>query len=266
MRKLLTFILLSLITKAAFSQVNESWVKKDSIFINQVVNSIQNNSEKIYNILDPNEKYLTPLGYGFYSLESSTGKGYVSFFFQLVFKKDTLISYKITAQSPNIPSLVNRYNKFYSPIFKINESDDDKVYYWNFDRVSAPIDGKPNADIIIKSDLKFFMSPYSGIEYGGYGIHGKKLENRILFEKLAKNFNRNLIEYCLKSINPASRLYAAEYYYKNEKDFGKENNLSKLISDMLHNTPEVYTYSVDVVYQENAKKLLNLYINENLNK
>lgn len=266
MRKLLTVILLLVIANAAFSQINQSWVNEDSIFINKVVKSIQYNSEKIYSILDPDKKYLTPLGYDFYSLESSTGKGYVSFFFQLVFKKDTLISYKITAQSPNIPSLVNRYNKFYSPIFKINERDDDKVYYWNFDRVSAPIDGKPNADIIIKPDLKFFMTPYSGIEYGGYGINGKKLRNRILFEKLAKNFNRNLIEYCLKSINPASRLYAAEYYYKNDKDFGKENNLSILISNMLQNTPEVYTYSVDVVYPENAEKLLNLYINRNLNK
>ena len=260
--KRLIIIFTLLFVNAVLSQVQESWVKEDSVFISKVIKSIENNSINIYKILDPDKRYLVPLGYDFYSLKSSTGKGYVSFFYQFVFKKDSLISYKISAQSPNIPSLIDRYNRFYGPIFKISENNDDKVYYWNFDRVSTPIDEKPNSDIINNLDLQFFMSPYSGIEYGGYGILGKKLENRSLFEKLPKNDKSNFIKYCLRSINPASRLYAAEYYYKNVKDFTEGKVLSESILKMLQNTPKVYTYSVDVVYMENAEKLLKEHINE----
>jgi hypothetical protein len=92
-------------------------------------------------------------------------------------------------------------------------------------------------------------SPFVGTSYGNFGGYiSNKLESRALFDDIPKPISVVELSNLLLSINPATRLMAAEYYF---------NNFSKLSSNEM-NKWVVYSLSspklFDVVFEDRSSK------------
>lgn len=264
MSKLLIFALI--FPFQSIAQINEQWIKEDSLFIKQVINKLDKTPENIHKILKPDNSFFQDLGYGYSNATGSNGKGYVSFFYNLIFKNKKLISFSLKSQLPNEKQIRDRYIKIYGSNFKFDSSRYSKTYYWNYGLACKPIISDSLYTHQNDSTLCFLMSPYSGINYGDYAGWGSRLKNRIIFESIQDQLNCDSINNLLLSINPATRLYAAEYYLTYSDKF-KDPIVRKIIDDriesMLNNTPNVKVNYADMIINENAKYILDVYVKKN---
>jgi len=102
-------------------------------------------------------------------------------------------------------------------------------FYWNLEACARPLPPdslKLAADSLpspaIRQALAFYMSPWSGTLYGiRGGDAGQLLENRDRFLGLSGILmaQKQLARYLLRSVNPASRLTAAEFIIRFKENF-----------------------------------------------
>ena len=243
-------------------EINEDWIKSDSIFISHLKIAYQKNPLSIEKQLEPWEMQRANLGFGYSSIEHSMGKGYVSIFYTLVYKDKKLISYRLEPKMPRNSQLIKRYLSFYEGMFEIKDSK-AQVLYFGYKNVSLPLEiSKPAIDV--SKEIKYFMTPYSGIIYGDYGgIANSILENREAFNLVKDSINENILIYLLKSINPATRMCAAEEYYQNKESYQHKDIIEKLIEINLKELPKIKTMSSCLKYEDNAKDILNRMIGKN---
>ena len=242
-------------------EINEDWVKMDSVFINQVKELFATNPLSIEKYLEPWESSREKLGFGYSIIEHSIGKGYVSIFYKLVYKEKKLVSFVLKTHWPSDPRLTKRYLSFYQGLFQI-ENYEIKDLYYGFKDVSKPI-GNGEFDLNISTEIEYFMTPYSGIIYGDYGgIANEILETRKSYNLIKSSLNEDALIYMLKSINPATRLYAAEFYYSKMGNFTKKEFIEKLIESNLRELPKIVTMSGCIVQMVDARKVLKEMIDE----
>lgn len=235
--------------------INENWVKKDSIFIGQVTRAYNEKPLSIEKYLEPLENVRVNLGFGYSVIEHSMGKGYASVFYTCIYKNRKLISYMLSPQMPSDARLTKRYLSFYGSIFNIENNKPQNLYF-NCREVSKPI-GNIDNQLKVNSQINYFMSPYSGVVYGDYGGIGNEiLENRRVFNSVKNSINEDILIYLLKSINPATRLCAAELFYLNREKFKQVKEIEELIKMNLKELPEVETMNGCIQYPEKAKSVL----------
>lgn len=234
----------------------------DSVFINQVKKSFKTNPISIEKYLEPWENSRVNLGFGYTLIEHSMGKGYVSIFYTLVYKDKKLVSYLLKPQMPTDSRLTKRYLSFYEGMFEI-ENQQVKKLYFGFKNVSKPLGDIVN-EFNVSSQIEYFMTPYSGVIYGDYGgIANEILENRNTFNIVKDSINEDILIFLLKSINPATRLCAAELFYLKKETFNQIDLIEKLIEINYKELPEIETMGGCTIYIDDAKKVLDLMINKN---
>jgi hypothetical protein len=243
-------------------EINEDWIKMDSIFINLLKYSYSTNPISIKKHLEPIENKRVNLGFGFSSIEHSMGKGYISIFYTFIYKDKNLVSFRLSPQMPDDSRLTNRYLAFYEGMFAIENYQPQNLNY-GYEFVSKPL---KDAEIKfqVSNQVKFFMTPYSGIIYGDFGgIANEVLENRSAFNIVKSSVNEDLLIYLLKSINPATRLCAAELYNTQKDSFKRNELIEKLIETNLIELPAILTMSGCIEYSDDARKVLNQMIDKN---
>jgi hypothetical protein len=238
-------------------EINEDWIHKDSIFINQVKNSFLTDPLTIEKYLEPWENSRVDLGFGYSLIEHSMGKGYVSIFYTFIYKNKKLISFILRPQMPNNSRLTKRYLSFYKGLFEIEDQQVQNLCF-GYKNVAIPL-GEPGNDLTVSSQMEYFMTPYSGVIYGDYGgIANEMLENRNLFNTVKDSITEDLLIYLLKSLNPATRMYAAELFYSNEDRFNQKELIERLIELNFKELPEITTMSGCIILVVDSKKILKL--------
>lgn len=108
--------------------------------------------------------------------------------------------------------------------------------------------------------LKYLISPYSEIEYGFYGGYGMDtLVNRAIYESIQDGIDIAACNMMLNSLNPATRIFGAEWYYSNQKKY-RDTLLELKIENNFKNNPLIYSYTGDTKEKVNARDLLNSFI------
>ncbi|QMU63150.1 MAG: hypothetical protein GKR88_01910 [Flavobacteriaceae bacterium] len=122
-----------------------------------------------------------------------------------------MISYKLVLKKQDY--LLLKYLNINIEKFFKKSYVDSYTFYYNLKEASSYQTIKN-----IDSDILFYMSPYSGIQYGCRGGFGNLiLGNRCHYKKIASKINKENLFVLFTSINPASQLTAIEHYYKNKK-------------------------------------------------
>ena len=263
MKKAILFItaIIAFLIKAEAQSVEKQWVKDDSVFISNLAKSYKINPLTMEALLSYKGNRKEKLGFDYYSTSGSTGKGYVSIFYEFIYYKNQLISYKLDPQMPRDQRLTRLYLKFYAPLFKINAYQQPEFLYYGFEKMVKPLNGlsKP---VKVDNGIEFLMTPYSGTMYGYYGGFGDDLlDNRRNYLSVKSRINPAICEQLLYSINPATRLCAAEFYYQNPRLFaGDKEKIEKRINIIFHELPQISTMSVDLEVNENAHDLVMLFV------
>jgi hypothetical protein len=217
------FIIIALLfaikAQAQIEKIETEWIKSDSIFIGNAISAYRQEPTSLFAFLSDKTNEKTNLGFNYFLIEGSNGKGYVSFFYKFILYKNKVVSYKIDAQMPRDIRLVSVYKKFYSPLFKF-EDDRAEALYFGYEGMTEPIE-----DVNIYSankNIQFFMTPYCGVRYGDHGGGPiANLSNRQLYNAIKSIITPDICRLLLFSKNPATRLYATEYYYQHKKMFEK---------------------------------------------
>lgn len=138
-------------------------------------------------------------------------------------------------------------------------------YHWNLAAASAPLpadslslpESAPMAGV--QEALSYYMTPYSGTTYGIRGGRGGQiLENRDRFMSLGDTLmmDKTRALYLLRSLNPASRLTAAEFIIRHRSDFRDFENLSATaLKRVFANPAKVETMRGERVSLEDARRL-----------
>ncbi len=173
------------------------------------------------------------LGFGFNLREAWLNPaGRLGFALKIVYRGKRPISCEARPVM-NYGGLRRRYLAVLSPAFQPSASVEGASAFlplhWNLDSAAQllPVDSLgsgpdslPSAQI--QKTLAYYMTPYSGTLYGIRGGEaGQMLENRDQFLDIEKllSADRRIAAYLLRSINPATRLSAAEFILKHKPAF-----------------------------------------------
>ena len=240
--------------------INEDWVKEDSLFLSDLKNVLKKDERNIIDIfkIDKNDRR-TKLGFGYEQIESSMGKGYVSIFYNVIFKEGQIISYEFSPQIPRNKSLTERYLNLYSGIFKI---ENNRIYnrYYNIEEMESPLKNI-KLDFSLNENLRFLMTPFSGTRYGYYGGEaGSIFTNRAVFLEESKNMSTEVCRTLMYSKNPSTRLMAFEHYIKNDSEFKNSDLINNWIDEVYSELPTIVTLEGCFVIQRDSKELVSEYV------
>lgn len=246
--------------RAQSEPVQKNWVKQDSIFIQRVIYAYKTNPLSVEPILSYKGNNREKLGFGYYEVKGSTGKGYVSFFYDFIYLQNQLVGFSICAQMPDDIRLRKRYTKYYSPLFTFNRYPISEPIYYGYNDMVKSLNSRSNA--ILDARIAFYMTPFSGTMYGDYGgISMTMLENRTNYLKIKKKINARVCELLLYSKNPATRFTAIEFYYQHSKLFSHEREqLEKRIKVIFDEMPQIQTMSADLIITEKSKALVQSFV------
>lgn len=212
-----------------YQKINKEWLSEDVVFYNKLKDICLKSPHDIEELILVNDVEKIILGNGYYSKRGSFGVGYITIYYEFVYKHDQLIAYKLDLPLKDI-LLLEKEKLNPKEIFKLTVSafnnTEDYLFYFGFEKVCLP-----NKNIKLKNinpNIKFYMSPFSGVIYGCRGGYGNAiLPNRCAFRKLLneQNMTYEVIIYIMHSINLASRLTAIEYYTRNINEFNKQEQI-----------------------------------------
>ncbi|HKP98174.1 MAG TPA: hypothetical protein VJ385_20760 [Fibrobacteria bacterium] len=172
----------------------------------------------------------------------------------------------------NYGGLRARYQAVLSPAFKTRPRADGRgldaePYRWNMAAAAAALpadslrlggDSLPAPSVL--EALSFYMTPYSGTLYGIRGGEtGQMLENRDHFLGLAEILmaDKHLARYLLRSVNPATRLTAAEFIIRHKESFAEFDSLERTaFRAVFSNPPKAATMRAGMETSEDARKLV----------
>jgi hypothetical protein len=98
--------------------IEKQWVKMDSVFISNLTKAYEANPLNIEHLLSYKENKKEKLGFDYYLVSGSTGKGYVSIFYEFIYYKNKLVSYRLKPQMPHDERLTKTYKKLYVSLVK----------------------------------------------------------------------------------------------------------------------------------------------------
>jgi hypothetical protein len=139
-------------------------------------------------------------------------------------------------------------------------------YHWNLSTASMAlpadslglVDAPPSP--ALREVFAYYMSPYSGTAYGIRGGRGgQMLENRDRFLSLGDSLmlDKSRALYLLRSLNPASRLTAAEFVIRHKAAFPDyEQLLAGPLRKVFANPAKVETLRGEATVKQDARKLV----------
>jgi hypothetical protein len=238
------------------NKIHEEWVLEDIEFINQLKSEFKKDPLAILPLLKPDSNLRSNLGYGYQLVEGSIGKGYVSISYEIVYKNDKPISYKLTQHMPRLDELKSRYFKLYTGMFSITNHKVTPLYY-NQEEMERPL-GECNTQMSVTPEIEEYMTPYSGIRYGVRGgFANSLLQNRAAYLSIKRSLNKEFYKYLLCSKNPATRLTAVEYFYSNKlfnEDLSPE--IISKIEEIFSETPTITTLRGCIVTRTDSRELV----------
>jgi hypothetical protein len=155
-----------------------------------------------------------------------------------------------------------------SPAHGNGGSNGFRPYYWNLEAGSRPLSAdtlklapEPLPSQAIQDAFAYYMSPYSGTLYGiRGGDAGQLLENRDHFLGLSGILmaDKKLARYLLRSVNPASRLTAAEFILRHKEDFpGFDTLQATAFRVVFANPPKAASLRASLETSEDPRKLVH---------
>lgn len=230
MNKFLTFIIfICYSTTMVFGQVrekvedvNQHVVLADSLFIKKLADTYKADPKGVLDLLITSKHTMEDIGFGYFDVSSIYESDYLRISYQFIFFKDSLISYELYAGIRYDARLNTRYRKICSPLFKFKQKINSEPVYFNYDAMVKPLND--SVKIVSKNKkVQFFMTPFSGTTYGYYRMMNYfgffLLYSRTNFEAVKDKLTPETDYMLLFSKNPAARLCAVEYYYKNPGRF-----------------------------------------------
>ncbi len=190
----------------------------------------------------------------------NTGKsgGYVSLEVNIYYYKGQIASYKLWAELPHRSDLVDQYRKLYTSVLP-DYSEGTYLYQYKPDIILKPLTQyQKHTDIT--PQMASYMSPTAELIYGiAGGLPITILNNRQYFNALKNNLSNNQLVALMYAINPVSRLTAIEYYYKHKSEFVSQEKFDAWIERVYQTKPVVQTISGCIIYNDNARKLVDYY-------
>jgi hypothetical protein len=240
--------------------LHKEWVQLD-LELFKSISKIDKNKpqevEQFFEQLDPSLKKDT-LGFDWQLWSTGKAGGYVSIQADFYYYKGQIASYKLYSRLPYRRDLINQYRELYPVLLPEHL---DRTYFYSYEpkRLLKPlIQYRGHRDIT--PQMANYMLPTPQLTYGiAGGLPVTPLYNRQLFNALKNNLSNNQIVALMYAINPVSRLTAIEYYYKHKKEFSNRDKIDLWIEQVYKAKPVVETINGCFVYNEDARKLVELY-------
>jgi hypothetical protein len=260
--------------KCQSEPIHDEWVKKDSIFIDSLSKAYKTNPLNMENfrlkvikqgesVFKAEESEKLGFEYNFISGYYNSGFRYGGYcyseiFYKLVYYQKKLVGFRLEPKMPKDQRLTARYLKIFAKLFAVNNNLTPDPLNYNYDELCKPLPDHEGSFPVLNDEIKFFMTPFVGIEYVMYGGDPMHLLSiRRYFEKIKEHFNPEICELLMYSKNAATRLFAIEYYYKNQKLFIKNRErIESRINVIFKELPEIRTEYSDVYGYGNAKELV----------
>jgi hypothetical protein len=233
-------------------EVNDQWVQMDVVFIESLKRAYAEHPQTVVEVLQPEKKARSALGFGYSMVHGSAGKGYVATYYSLIYKGDKLVGYELNQQMPDDKRLRARYTELYAGLFEV-EGEATKLKYYNYEQMTQPLT-EHNRALATSDEFNNYMTPFSGIVYGERGGYANSLiENWKNYLALKPELSPVLYEQLLYSKNPATRLVAVAYFYTRP---ALDKAIAQRIEAVLTDLPEVQTMSGCSLHSEPARKLV----------
>ncbi len=248
------------------------WDSEDSINSAQFIRDMTQIPQSIDTLVKGCLSREHTLGFGNHLREvwfNPSGK--LGFALKIIYSGSHAISFEVKPIM-NYGKLIPQYRQILVPTFTVRKGSVSMLsitpYYWNQSKAAEPLPldsaGRNTLDTglstVVREALAFYMTPYSGILYGIRGGQSHQLlENRDFLISLTELLlaDRRLARYLLRSLNPASRLSAAEFIIRHHEDFPDYQNLLKTtMKTVFMNPSHVETLRGTAVKLEDARKLV----------
>lgn len=251
-------IILMLISFAGFAKteepIHQDWVAKDRVFLSKLKERYANSPHTVLSLLQAEKHRKTKLGYGYEYVKGSMGMGYVSTFFEVIYKNGVAVSFKLKAYLPDDARLKDQYMKLYEGLYQIVDGEVIPLIF-NASEMSLPLESC-EVSFSVTPEIAHYMTPYSGIQYGSRGGYSNSLlTNRAEYIALKPSLNDDAYPYLLCSKNPSTRLTAIEHIYAQKLD-KNDATLKKKIAELFKQTPVITTLEGCFELQVNSKKLV----------
>jgi hypothetical protein len=265
---LLPTLVLALAAPRSASAKGPQWTAEDSVSAARFMDAFVKSPEKIDSLTSGPGDFGRDhdLGFGYRLREAwVNAAGKLGFAFKIVYEGKKPVSFEAKPVI-NYAALRARCRPLLAPVFGQGNGED--TYVWNLEAAAAPLAADslgreagppaPEAPDMRKA-LAYYMSPYSGILYGVRGgDNGQLLENRDRFLGLGDflMLDKSRARYLLRSVNPASRLTAAEFIIRHRVDFPDYDELMRTSMAFVFSHPsKAATMRGPNVTEEDARKL-----------
>jgi hypothetical protein len=170
------------------------------------------------------------------------------------------VSFVLKPRLPKNESKKKKYLAWYNNKFDVTKDLELKPKYYNYVVFQSPLK-EYKGTLFTDDQIGFYMSPESGLYYGGRGGFSMNLlQNRELFMGLENKLTKKLVIQLMYSKNPASRLTAIEYFYKHPEMFKKEKSeLNNWIEIVFKQVPYIKTLNGCIGGMESSKELTKKY-------
>lgn len=253
-----------LIAKGPAQGAQGAWTAQDSLAAARFIDAFVKEPQKIDSLTSGPGDFGRDhdLGFGYRLREAWVdAAGKLGFAFKIVYEGTRPVSFE-ARPIVNYGEVRARCRPLLVPVFGGNGED---TYRWNLEAASAPLTADSLASIPApppeaRKELAYYMSPYSGILYGVRGgDNGQLLENRDRFLGLAEilMLDKSRARWLLRSLNPASRLTAAEFIVRHRADFPDYDALLRTeLAYVFSHPPKAATLRGPNVVEEDARKLV----------
>jgi hypothetical protein len=229
------------------------WTSEDSVVATRFVQAVASHPETIDSLVKGSLDRIHDLGFDYRLREvwiNPAGK--LGFSAKIIYSGSKIMGFELKPVL-NYQGLQDHYLKLLIPFFHLRPNTKNKIniapYYWKRSETALilPADMFPEKmddtvlSVNVRESLAFYMTPYSGILYGIRGGENLQiLENRDAFLEITEMLmaDRRLSRYLLRSLNPASRLTAAEFIIRHHQEFPDYENLNRFVFSVLFEQPK----------------------------
>jgi hypothetical protein len=254
----------------AKEQKSPPWTVQDSLDASAIVSTLLLHPEAVDSLTAGSLTRDHALGFGRHLREAWVNPaGKLGFAFKIYYEGAIPVSFEAKAVL-NYAGLRARYLASLAPAFRPPAGRPEAApepFYWNLEKAARPLAADtvrlgagPLPSPAILEAFSFYMTPYSGILYGIRGGQaGQLLENRDRFIGLTGilTADRKLARYLLRSVNPASRLTAAEFIVRNKEGFPEFDSLQlTAFRAVFASPPKAATLRGSLEASEDPRKLV----------
>lgn len=270
---LLAFAALSPSAVSGQAHKGPAWTARDSLDALALIRAFKTRPGSVDSLLSGpgNLVQERELGFGYRLREVWVNPaGKLGFSFKLLRRGSATVSFEAKPVM-NYAALANRYHGVLRTAFTRGPDSPGGMpayapYHWNLSAAASalPADslGLPESAAAppVGEAMAYYMSPYSGTTYGIRGGRGGQLlENRDRFLGLMDDLvpDKSRALYLLRSLNPASRLTAAEFIVRHKEAFPEfDRLLAGPLKRVFANPARAETLRGDAMVREDARKLV----------